>query len=63
MKYSHMKNSLKLGEVRKSGNTQQMGGIFSSMGKESACNARDRGDTGSVPVWEYPLEEEKGNPL
>ena len=26
--------------------------------KESACNAGDVGDTGSIPGWEYPLEKE-----
>ena len=26
-------------------------------GKESACNAGDAGDVGSVPGWEDPLEE------
>ena len=45
-----MKNSLKLREVRKNGNTQEMGRVFSSMGKESACNAGDTGDTGSIPA-------------
>ena len=40
-----------------------MGGIFSSGGKESACNAEDRGETGSIPAWEDPLEKENGNPL
>ena len=27
-------------------------------GKESACNAGDTGDAGSIPGWEDPLEEE-----
>ena len=26
-------------------------------GKESACNAGDTGDAGSIPGWEDPLEE------
>ena len=29
-----------------------------SVGKESACNAGDTGDAGSIPGWEDPLEEE-----
>ena len=27
-------------------------------GKESACNAGDTGDSGSIPGWEDALEEE-----
>ena len=34
-----------------------------SVGKESACNARDIGDTGSVPGWGWSPGEGHGNPL
>ena len=30
---------------------------WSLSGKESACNAENAGDTGSIPGWEDPLEE------
>ena len=31
---------------------------YGSAGKESACNAEDTGNVGSVPSEEYPLEKE-----
>ena len=37
-----------------------MGFLDGSAGKESTCKA---GDTGSIPRWEDPLEEENGTPL
>ena len=35
-----------------------MGFFNSSAGKESACNAKDTGDEGSIPGSEDPLEKE-----
>ena len=40
-----------------------MGRVFSSMGKESACNAGDTGDTGSIPGWGKSSGVGNGNPL
>ena len=34
-----------------------------SVGKESACNAGDTGDAGSIPKLGRSLGEENGNPL
>ena len=34
-----------------------------SGGKESACNAKDTGDSGPIRGWEDPLEKGNGNPL
>ena len=31
------------------------------MGKESACNAGNAGDVGSIPGWEDPLEQGMAN--
>ena len=33
------------------------------MGKESACSARDTGETGSIPGSGRSYEERHGNPL
>ena len=33
------------------------------MGKESACNARDTGDSGSIPGWRRPPGGGYGYPL
>ena len=33
------------------------------MGKESACSARDTGETGSIPGSGRSHEERQGNPL
>ena len=34
-----------------------------SVGKESTCNARDAGDSDSMPVWGRSPERGHGNPL
>ena len=43
--------------------TSQRGFPCGSVGKESACNAGNTGDTGSVSGWERSPGEENGNAL
>ena len=43
--------------------TECMDSPGDSVGKESACNARDTRDMGSVLGWNEPLEKGNGNPL